>query len=79
MIITRGGRKNNTLVSAIQNKIEHKLFTAENLYWDGDSIEAQAFAFLAIRSLKGMPYTYKSTTGVKESCSGGVLYNIFSN
>ena len=79
LIITGGGRKNNTLVSAIKNKIEHKLFIAENLYWDGDSIEAQAFAYLAIRSLKGMPYTYKSTTGVKESISGGVLYNTFSN
>ena len=79
LIITGGGRKNNTLISAIQNKIEYKLLIAENLNWDGDSIEAQAFAYLAIRSLKGMPYTYKNTTGVKESCSGGVLYNTFSN
>jgi len=79
LIITGGGRNNNTLIAAIQNKIEHKLFIAENLNWDGDSIEAQAFAYLAIRSLKGMPYTYKKTTGVKESCSGGVLYNTISN
>ena len=77
LIITGGGRKNNTLFSAIENKIEYKLFTAENIGWDGDSIEAQAFAYLAIRSLKGMPYTYKSTTGVKKSCSGGVLHNNF--
>ena len=72
-------RENNTLISAIQNKIKYKLLIAENLNWDGDSIEAQAFAYLAIRSLKGMPYTYKNTTSVKESCSGGVLYNTFSN
>ena len=79
LIVTGGGRKNNTLVKAIQNKIEHKLFIAENLNLDGDSIEAQAFAYIAIRSLKGMPYTYTTTTGVKRSCSGGVLHNIFSN
>jgi len=79
LIITGGGRKNKTLVNAIQNKIENKLFIAENLKLDGDSIEAQAFAYLAIRSLKGMPYTYINTTGVKKSCSGGVLHNIFSN
>ena len=79
LIITGGGRKNNALISAIQNKIEYKLLIAENLNWDGDSIEAQAFAYLAIRSLKGMPYTYKNTTGVKESSSGGVLFNTFSN
>lgn len=79
LIITGGGRKNNTLINAIQNKIEHKLFIAENLNLDGDSIEAQAFAYLAIRSLKGMPFTYTNTTGVKKSCSGGVLHNIFSD
>ena len=47
---------------------------AEDVNLDGDSFEAQAFAYLAIRSLKGMPYTFKHTTGVNKSCSGGVLY-----
>ena len=31
--------------------------------WHGDAIEAQAFAFLAIRSLKGLPLTFPQTTG----------------
>ena len=79
LIITGGGRKNITLVSSIKKKVRCKLFTAEDIGWDGDSIEAQAFAYLAIRSLKGMNYTYKNTTGVRKSCSGGVLHNIISN
>ncbi len=79
LIITGGGRKNNTLVLSIKKKVAYKLFIAEEIGWDGDSIEAQAFAYLAIRSLQGRPYTYQSTTGVRKNCSGGVLYNFTGN
>ena len=44
---------------------------------DGDFIESQAFAFLAIRCLKGMPISFPSTTRCKESVSGGVIVNNF--
>ena len=40
--------------------------TAASIGWQGDAIEAQAFAFLAIRSLKGLPLTFPQTTGVPE-------------
>ena len=39
MIITGGGRKNNTLFSVIENKIEYKLFTAENIDWADDRLD----------------------------------------
>ena len=41
--------------------------------WDGDALEAQAFAFLAVRSLKGLPLSFPGTTGVRSACKGGRL------
>ena len=46
---------------------------AENIDLDGDSLEAQAFGYLAVRSILGKPYTFKNTTGVSKSSSGGIL------
>jgi anhydro-N-acetylmuramic acid kinase len=47
----------------------------EAMGWNGDALEAQAFAFLAVRSLKGLPLTYPKTTGVDKPLQGGILYS----
>ena len=47
---------------------------ASSLGWDGDALEAQAFAFLAVRSLRGLPFTYPTTTGVSQPLTGGKLH-----
>jgi anhydro-N-acetylmuramic acid kinase len=47
--------------------------TAESVGWSVDALEAQAFAFLAVRSRKGLPLTFPSTTGAPRPLSGGVL------
>jgi anhydro-N-acetylmuramic acid kinase len=44
---------------------------AVDLGWDGDALEAQAFAFLAVRSLRGLPLTFPGTTGVPRPLTGG--------
>ncbi len=41
--------------------------------WNADAMEAQAFAYLAVRSIKSLPYTYKIITGVNYPTSGGLL------
>jgi anhydro-N-acetylmuramic acid kinase len=41
--------------------------------WSADALEAQAFAYLAVRSLKGLPLTFPTTTGVPRPLTGGVL------
>ena len=46
---------------------------AEDMHLDGDAIEAEAWAFLAVRSLRGLPLTYPGTTGVPAPVTGGVL------
>ena len=44
---------------------------------DGDFIESQAFAYLAIRSLEGMPISFPSTTRCKKPLTGGVIIKNF--
>ena len=39
--------------------------------WDGDGLEAQAFAFLAVRSILNLPLSYPETTGVRVKSTGG--------
>ena len=46
----------------------------EAVGWNGDFIEAEAFAFLAMRSLRGLPLSLPATTGVPEPLGGGRLY-----
>jgi anhydro-N-acetylmuramic acid kinase len=46
----------------------------EDVGWDGDAIEAQAFGYLAVRSLMGLPLSLPSTTGVPRPLCGGVIF-----
>jgi anhydro-N-acetylmuramic acid kinase len=47
--------------------------SAEQAGFDGDAMEAEAWAYLAVRSLEGLPLTYPGTTGVSQPVSGGIL------
>jgi anhydro-N-acetylmuramic acid kinase len=50
-----------------------RLDTAGTVGWSADALEAQAFAYLAVRTLKGLPLTFPTTTGVPQPLPGGVL------
>jgi anhydro-N-acetylmuramic acid kinase len=54
--------------------IEGVVVPAEAIHANGDAIEAEAWAYLAVRSLKGLPLTWPGTTGVSAPVSGGVVY-----
>jgi len=76
--ICGGGRKNQFLIERIKFcservKTEHKINIIDDLGIDGDFIESQAFAYLAIRSYLGLPISFPETTGCKEPTTGGVL------
>ena len=47
---------------------------ADDLGWNGDAVEAEAFAYLAIRSLQGKPLTFPGTTRAPVPLSGGTLH-----
>ncbi len=74
--ICGGGRKNKYLINSLKKKINNKLHLIDDLNIDGDYIESQAFAFLAIRSYLGLPNSFPSTTNCKKPTVGG---NIIKN
>ena len=72
-----GGRKNQFLISLIKKKINNKIFMIDELNIDGDFIESQAFAFLAIRSFLNLPISFPTTTNCKNPCVGGIVAENF--
>jgi anhydro-N-acetylmuramic acid kinase len=73
-IVAGGGARNPTLVRMLAERLAPaNVETADQAGWSADALEAQAFAFLAVRSLKGLALTYPTTTGVGEPMTGGVL------
>lgn len=74
-ILTGGGRHNRMIVEDLTVATRHtgQVITAEDAGLNGDSMEAEAWGWLAVRSLAGLPITYPGTTGVKEPATGGVL------
>jgi anhydro-N-acetylmuramic acid kinase len=72
-VIAGGGARNPALLKAIAEETRGKIVTADSLGWNGDALEAQAFGFLAVRSLRGLPLTFPGTTGAPRPLAGGKL------
>ncbi|HEU0067381.1 MAG TPA: anhydro-N-acetylmuramic acid kinase, partial [Sphingomonas sp.] len=47
---------------------------SDSLGWNGDAMEAQGFAYMAVRTLQGRPISFPGTTGVPVPCVGGTIY-----
>jgi anhydro-N-acetylmuramic acid kinase len=75
VLICGGGRKNAHLMGLLKACVNAPVAAVEEVGWDGDMLEAQAFAYLAARSVQGLPLSLPTTTGVKEPMTGGVLFN----
>ena len=73
VVVCGGGRKNKFLLKRISKKLKYSIQPIDNFGIDGDFIESQAFAYLAIRSFLKLPISFPETTGVKASCSGGII------
>lgn len=73
-LICGGGRHNQTLLNHLCRIMKYPVEPCESVGWDGDMLEAQAFAFLAVRCLEGLPITYSTTTGADSSAPMGALY-----
>jgi len=73
-IVVGGGARNPTLLDMLQDQFAPaRVVTGDSLGWSSDAVEAQAFAYLAVRALRGLPLSYPTTTGVPEPMPGGVL------
>jgi len=73
IILCGGGRKNKTLIDNIKNLIKIDVQNIDNFDLDGDFIESQAFAYLAVRSFLNKNISYPQTTNVKKPVTGGEL------
>ncbi len=73
-IVAGGGARNPTLMRMLGERLAPApIETAHAVGWSIDSLEAQAFAYLAVRSLRGLPLTFPGTTGAPHPLTGGVL------
>ncbi len=72
-LITGGGRHNLSIMRALAELLPN-VAPVETVGWNGDALEAQAFAFLAVRSQAGLPLTIPTTTGADRATTGGAFY-----
>ncbi len=73
-IVAGGGARNPTLMRMLAGRLAPaRIESAHQAGWSIDSLEAQAFAYLAVRSLRGLPITFPGTTGAPRPLTGGVL------
>jgi anhydro-N-acetylmuramic acid kinase len=70
-LVCGGGRHNPVLMEALARRLEAPVQPVEALGWDGDALEGQAFAYLAVRSVLGLPLSLPTTTGAPEPICGG--------
>lgn len=73
-LVCGGGRHNAHLMAALAAALEAPVDSVERVGWDGDALEAQAFAYLAVRTLDGLPLSLPGTTGVPRPMPGGVVH-----
>lgn len=77
-LVCGGGRRNRALMAALARRLglaaADAVAPVEVVGWRGDVLEAEAFAYLAVRSLKGLPLSLPGTTGVPRPQTGGQLF-----
>lgn len=72
-LATGGGRHNQTLMQGLALRFGVPVRPVETVGWDGDGMEAHCFGYLAVRSLRGLPLSFPTTTGVPHPMAGGEL------
>ncbi len=72
VLVCGGGRLNRALMAGLAEALPGiEVVPVENVGWRGDALEAEAFGYLAVRSLKGLPLSLPKTTGVPRPMLGG--------
>ena len=73
-LVCGGGRRNPAIMDVLRRRLGVSVRPVEEVGWDGDALEAQAFAYLAVRSVRALWLSLPSTTGVARPMSGGRLF-----
>ena len=76
-IVAGGGARNRTIFVMLERWLAPAtVATADAIGWSADALEAQAFAYMAVRTLKGLPITFPTTTGVARPLAGGIVARV---
>ncbi|MFO1184273.1 MAG: anhydro-N-acetylmuramic acid kinase [Bauldia sp.] len=73
VVVVGGGARNPATMASLRNILPAPVVRGDEIGWAGDFVEAEAFAFLAARSVRGLPLTFPGTTGVRRPLTGGLL------
>ena len=73
LYVSGGGVKNLAMMKGISEGYSGILLSLDDNNWNADAMEAQAFAYLAVKSIKSLPYTFNKTTGVNAATTGGLI------
>ena len=73
-LVGGGGRRNPNLMRRLEERLQVRVEPVEAIGFDGDCVEAQCFAYLALRSRRGLPLSFPTTTGVPQPMTGGVFW-----
>ncbi|MFM9890988.1 MAG: anhydro-N-acetylmuramic acid kinase [Rickettsiales bacterium] len=76
ILVAGGGRHNHTLMEFLRRETGLPVLPVEEMGWNGDMLEAEAFAYLAARSVQGLPLSLPTTTGVSEPLTGGQFFSV---
>ena len=72
-IVTGGGRHNPVMMKHLKAAMpDMEIVSTEAACWNGDALEAEGFAYLAVRSANGLPLSLPQTTGCREAVTGGI-------
>ncbi|MGK2912429.1 MAG: anhydro-N-acetylmuramic acid kinase [Sphingobium sp.] len=74
--VAGGGRHNATMMRMLRDVTGSAVESVDRLGWNGDSVEAEGFAYMAVRSIMGLPISFPGTTGVPEPMTGGELFEV---
>jgi anhydro-N-acetylmuramic acid kinase len=72
-LVCGGGRHNPSLMAALRRALSVPVESVDTIGWQGDALEAQCFAFLAARTVRGLPISFPGTTGAPKPLPGGRL------
>ncbi|EQB30069.1 anhydro-N-acetylmuramic acid kinase [Sphingobium ummariense RL-3] len=72
--VAGGGRHNATMMAMLAERTGVEVRPVDELGWDGDALEAQGFAYMAVRRLRDLPISFPGTTGAPTPMTGGVLF-----
>jgi anhydro-N-acetylmuramic acid kinase len=76
LLVTGGGRHNPVMMAMLESALDCVVVPVEAVGLDGDMLEAQAFAYLAVRVMRGMPTSAPGTTGVRAPVGGGQISRV---